>query len=400
MAVAPATVHANPVDIFGLTSRRAGQANSGIAAADDAAALYYDPANLVARPGGELLIGALGAYSHLSINASRASLSDSFGVQLGARTQLPLGGALAGRIAIGLALHLVPTLAARVVTASSEQPLYPQYGDRVSRIVVLPGGAVRITDALAVGVAADVLPVVAEGDQRVPGLARLIAGARYEVSPSLVLGAVYRQRFDVAFDATAHLPAGRRELDVELHAVGCFTPHQLGLGVAYTTDALAASLDLGYALWSEYPGPFLRVSGPLAHEPPTVPFGNTVSVRAGLESTGEGIVFRGGYGLETAAAPVQTGVTNLLDGTKHLVALGAGYVWKRLRVDAHVQLQLVSTRRQDKAIYDDTGEYDPFTSLRDEDPTIDGVQTSNPGYPTMKSGGEVVSGGVTLGISL
>ena len=47
---ASANAHAGPLDVFGLTSRRAGQANAGLAAADDASALYYDPAGLVAVP--------------------------------------------------------------------------------------------------------------------------------------------------------------------------------------------------------------------------------------------------------------------------------------------------------------------------------------------------------------
>lgn len=420
--VATATAHANPIEVFGLTSRRAGQANSGVAAADDASALYYDPAGLVARGGGELVLGTLAAYSHLSINASRASLSDPIGFQIGVRAHVPLGGALADRIAVGLGLHLLPTLAARVIAPAPDAAFYPYYGDRLSRIVVLPGAAARITDAFSVGAALNVLAgfggtitatddamggIDARVDEQQSTVARLIAGIRYTLSPSFSLGAVYRQRFEIPVQATAHTMVAGEAIDVDVRAAGSFTPHQFFAGVAYTTDALVASLDLGYARWSDYAGPYvtvvsqLPVVGAVPGESPLVPFEDTFTVRAGLESAGDGLVFRGGYGLETAAVPrSQSGVTNLLDGTKHIAAFGMGYVWKRIRVDAHLQLQLVSTRKVSKELYDGTGEYDPFTSLRDEDANLDGTQISNPGYPSMKSGGEVVSGGVTLGVSL
>jgi hypothetical protein len=118
-----------------------------------------------------------------------------------------------------------------------------------------------------------------------------------------------------------------------------------------------------------------------------------------VESTStDGAIFRGGYGFESSAVPrTQTGVTNLLDGNKHTVAGGAGYIWPRaaagnaVRVDAHVQIQVVGTRTLEKTVWDGTGEYDPYTSIVDE---------SNPGYPSLKSGGEVISGGLTLGIDL
>ena len=74
--VAAAPARANPIEVFGFTSQRAGQANTGVAAADDASALYYDPAGLVASPGGELVVGTLGAYSNLGINRRRVALSD------------------------------------------------------------------------------------------------------------------------------------------------------------------------------------------------------------------------------------------------------------------------------------------------------------------------------------
>jgi hypothetical protein len=58
------------MEIVGLTSRHAAQANTGIALVDDAAALYYDPAGLVARPGIDLVLGTIGAYSRICCHAT------------------------------------------------------------------------------------------------------------------------------------------------------------------------------------------------------------------------------------------------------------------------------------------------------------------------------------------
>ena len=423
MLVAAAPAHANPIEVFGLTSQRAGQANTGVASADDASALYYDPAGLVASPGGELVVGTLGAYSHLGINGVSATLSDPYGFQLAVRAPLPLGGALADRFAVGVGLHLLPKHVARIIAPAPDEPFYPYYGDRLSRVVVLPGAAVRLGNGLSIGGAVNVLAglsgsiyategatraIDARVDERVPTVARAIAGVHWQLSESLRLGAVYRQRFEIPFETTAQTMVAGEPIDLDLRASGQFTPHQVALGIGWTAESLGAALDIGWAKWSDYPGPFVRVDsrlplvGPVPGQTPRVPFENAISVRAGIESlTDHGPVYRGGYGFESSPVPKnQSGVTNLLDGTKHTVAFGGGYVWKALRVDAHVQVQLVTTRRSAKTVYDGTGTYDPYTSLRDEDADTAGTQISNPGYPSIKSGGEVFSAGVTVEVPL
>jgi long-subunit fatty acid transport protein len=283
-------------------------------------------------------------------------------------------------------LHVLPRHVTRIIAPPADEPFYPYYGDRLSRLVVLPGAAARIAHGIALGAAVNVLASFADSihaaegmtpsfDARVaanvPSVARLIAGAQWQIDPALRVGLVYRQRFVQPVQLSTRT------------VVGQFTPHTLAAGVVWSSDAFAAGLDLAWAKWSGYPGPLtLRV-----------PFKDTFGVRAGLESvTDEGLVYRGGYAFESSPVPDdQTGVTNLLDGHKHAIAFGLGYVLKRVRIDAHGQVQLVSTRTSAKAVWNGDGEYDPYTSLRDE---------TNPGYPSLKSGGEVFSGGVTVTVPL
>src|SRR3954470_24600097 len=100
--VASMSAHANPIDIVGLSARRAGVAGSGVASVDDMAALYYDPAGLVIREDNEAAVGIAGAYSHLALSGVRAPFADGGGVQLGIRAHLHR------RVAIGIATHAAP----------------------------------------------------------------------------------------------------------------------------------------------------------------------------------------------------------------------------------------------------------------------------------------------------
>lgn len=423
LAVGAPPAAANPLEVLGLTSRHAGQANAGVASADDAAALYYDPAGLVIAPGMELAIGTIGASSHLAVGDRRSTLTHPIGVQLAMRAPLPLGGAWRDRIVVGLALHLLPHDVLRVEAPAPEEPAYTYYGDRMSRVVVLPGIAVRVTDRLALGVAVDVLAGLtgsieaSEGatraldariDERVPTIARVLAGTTLHLTPALRLGVVYRQRFEVPFATTAKTMVAGEPIDLDVRAAGQFTPHEVEVGVAYTACPGTASLDAGWHRWSGWAGPFVRVSsalplvGEVPGQPPRVPFDDTFVVRLGAESSPRaGWTARAGYALETSAVPAtQTGVTNLLDGTHHTLALGAGHAWGRLRVDAHVQLQLVAHRTLAKSFHQTGSLYDPFVSLRDEDAATPGDQSSNPGYPSLTSGGQVLAGGVTLEVGL
>lgn len=409
---------ANPFEVLGLTSRHAGQAGAGAASADDAAALYYNPAGLVAAPGIELSLGTIGAYAHLR-NGDR--LPDPAGGQIAMRAPLPLRGPLADRIVVGVALHLLPGDVAHLIAPRPDEPYYPYYGDRMSRIVVLPGAAVRL-GRVAIGVSVDVLAgltgsieategasraIDARVDQRIGTVARAIAGATWQATSCVRLGAVFHQRFEVPFATSAKTLVAGEPIDLDVRASGLFTPHELVLGAAWTRSRHVLSLDARYARWSDYPGPFVRVDSrlPLVGEVPAlsprVPFDDTYGARLGIESRAGRWIARGGYGFETSPVPAhQTGVTNLLDGPRHTLAIGAGHVWGRTRLDAHVQLQLVQRRKITKELFDNQGLYDPFTSLRDEDLNTPDLQITNPGFPGIAGGGQVISGGVTLEVTL
>lgn len=382
---------ASPLDILGLGSRHAGQANAGIASVDDASALYYNPAGLANHPAcarwaapegdsdetaekprrpkdndesqddkprdddddrhkardkspdpvcevrdrGDLLFGVAGGYSHLLIGGVRAPFADAGGAQLAARARI------ADRLAFAFAFHGPSQGGEHAVVRDPAYPFYPYYRDRLSRPVLLVGAAANFGEA-SLGASADLGAGTAHP--------KAILGGTYRLSSALRLGVAYHQRFAIIDEATG----------ARVH----YTPHTGLAGVTFTSDAVRASLDLGFAHWSAYEGPF--ATGTTVR----VPYTSSEIVRFGIESNTEtGIAFRFGYALETAAIPEEQPDANLLDGLKQLVAGGASYGTGRLRVDAHIGIQIVATRSM-----------------------------VMPDSTKLKSGGEVFTGGLTLAL--
>ncbi len=430
----------NPGDVLGFGARWSARVGAGSASADDFAAAWYNPAGLAFGSGKRLAFGMQGAVSNLRIEDERKPISDGWGMLLGAALPAPLGGPLEDRVHLGIALFVLPGTAARIIARLPDEPFFPYYDNRLQRAVVIPALAVRIRPNLSVGVGVNFLATLggtiqaAEGatrgiearvDEEIPSIARIIAGVRYNPAAlrDFDFALTIRQQMDIPFSTVAKTRVAGEPIDIDISASGVFTPSQVVAGASWHPSSrgeLAA--DITYARWSAYRGPFVVVKstlpliGPLASPLPDVPYRDTVSLKLGgelrLGTTPREVSLRGGYGFETSPIPAtQTGVTNLMDGNKHIVGAGVGVSFplakgRRLQIDVSTQVQLVSSRRITKTIYTGGGDdYDPFTALRDEvkddvsDPATLGVQISNPGYPGLRSGGQVFSAAVTAGVS-
>jgi long-subunit fatty acid transport protein len=435
----PRAAAGNPADVFGLGSRASARAGAVVATSDDFASGYYNPAGLAWAVGKQLTFGAMSAYSNLTIQDRRVGIEEPSMMIVGLTLPAPLGGPLADRLHLGLGMCLPPHSAAHVIAHLPDDPFFPLYDNRTQRVLVLPGAAVKVTDRLAVGMAVnfaatlDGQVLASEGatraleariDEQVPSVARINAGVAWRPWHGLSLGAAYRQKFSIPFATAAHTTVAGEPIDVDIAADGLYTPTTVTAGAGWRAPGWEAGAQVDWAHWSAYPGPYVRVSsalplvGPLAGRLPEVPFTDSIALRAGGEvrfgAPGRvGWALRGGWALETSPVPArQPGVTNLMDGLKNLVAAGFGVSWpkaiggKPLRVDVHLAAQLVAGRTLHKEIYDGSSTYDPFTSLRDEieddtgDPQSLGVQVSNPGFPSIRSGGQVFSGGLTVGVDL
>jgi hypothetical protein len=434
LAAPPSIAQASPLDVFGVGSRHAAQAGAGVAAVDDAAAPLITPAGVARGRGKRFTVGVLGAFANLAIDDRRTGLDQPVGGLFSLTAPAPLGGPLAGRLHVGLTMFVLPGSLARIVARFPDEPFYPYYQGRTERMVIVPALAARVRDDLEVGVAANFLAGLGGGltasegatraiearvDEQVPSVARLIAGVTWRPRAEVRLGLALRQRFDVPFATLARTEVAGEPIDLDLSAHGQFSPAQATAGVTWSRGDSRVSVDVTYARWSSWEGPFVEVKsalplvGPLAAALPAVPWKDTFAARTGGELALGELVLRGGYGFETSPVPAsQPGITNLLDGPKHTVGVGLGWRWpralagKELRLDVHAQAQLVGARRLEKRLLtgDDAG--GSFDGLRDEvvddpnDPATLGVPVSNAGYPSIRGGGQVLSGGLTLEVGL
>ncbi len=437
IALAPGAGRANPIELFGFGSRHAGKAGAVSATCDDFAAGYYNPAGLAFATDKRLTFGLLGSTANLRIRDDKVGTAEPVGLVIGATTPAPLGGWLENRIHVGFGLYLLPRTIVTIVARVPDEPFYPYYDNRTQRIVILPTVAIRIRDDLAIGGTINFLATMAGGveasegatraiearvDEEIPSVARINAGVRWRPAQDIDLAFTFRQDFAIPFSTVAINEVAGEPIDLDISADGQFTPMQFVGGAAWHPQNFELALDMVWARWSAYSGPYVRVRsalplvGPLIGEIPEVPFNDTVAIRLGgevfFDRGSGGYSLRGGYAFETSPVPKeQTGVTNLLDGYKNTIAAGAGILFTNafgkhsLRIDVHASAQLVASRTIDKRLLEDGEEYDPFTSLRDEviddpgDPASLGVQISNPGYPSIDSGGQVFSAGVTAEVT-
>ncbi|HZS40497.1 MAG TPA: hypothetical protein VFF06_26880 [Polyangia bacterium] len=434
----PALARASAADAFGLGSEESSVCGASAARVHDFSAGYYNPAGLVGATRPEASLGVLGFGSQLRIRNGgferTAPISDPVGIVLGAATPIPFGGALADRVYVGIALYIVPGSIVHVISHAPDQPFFPLYDNRTQRLIVLPSLAARLARGWSIGLGFNYLAGLGGRVSAAEGATRAIearvdesifshlavnAGVRWQESARLALALVYRQEFGVPFRTVSRNTVAGQPIDLDVDAEELFTPHELVLGGALALPKrLLASLDLQWSHWSGWRGPYVTVTsqlplvGGLDARPPSVGFNDTFSLRAGLEWTALerarlALKLRGGYGFETQAAPAsQPGVTNLLDGPKHRLALGGGVRVRvldgALRVDAHGQLDILQPTTLRKTVAPAGSHPDPSAALSDEvpddpaRPETQGTQISNPGYPSVSGSGFVWALGLTV----
>jgi long-chain fatty acid transport protein len=410
------------------------------ASATDFSAAFYNPAGLARSETVELGVGRLGFGSGLTIRGRPSPIADPTAVLVGARLPIPLGGVLERRLYLGLALSVPPTSAGRILARDPDEPFFPLYDNRTQRLVIVPALGVRLTDRLSLGIGVNYLAGLAGAvqgttgasraieprvDEGLPATAAVHAGVRWDPRPWLSVGAAFRQRFSVPFTDAADVIVAGQPISVSVKSSGLYTPDELALGATVRPrPGTSVGLDVTWQRWSAWQGPYVHVTstlplaGDLVGELPKVPFSDIVTVHLGVEhlayrGRAAELRLRGGYGYDPSPIPAtQAGVTNLMDGPKHILGLGAGLRltprWLPLPVtlDAHVGLHVVESRTYTKHVFAAGETQDPFRGLRDEvkdaasDPASRGVQISNPGYPSISGGGTVWSASVMLGVEL
>jgi long-chain fatty acid transport protein len=420
-----ARAEASVPDVFGFGSEATAQGGAVAASASGFEAVHYNPAALSAGRGNSVALGWMGYASQLEIRQGSAAIAEPQGLLLGLTRSIALWGRGNG-LRLGAGFYVLPDTIVRVLTTFPDEPQYPWFHNRTQRLVVLPGAALRVTDALSVGVAANVFAGLSGPASATDGPTRAIetsvaeeiflrtsfvAGARLLVHPEVAWAIAWRHEFFVPYAIQTSNLVGGSSLDIDVEAIGLYTPSELVVGTAWTPPGWTVGLDFTWKAWSGNDRNFVLVESRLpgigALDPglPPSPFRDSFDLRLGGErelplGDGDSAFLRAGAWFEPTPVLPQTGRTNLLDGDHLVGSIGAGVrladlLEVPLRVDVHGQWHEILPRTYRKRLHARSD--DPW-ALADERPGEGdpGLQVSNPGYPSIEAGGRVLSAGCVV----
>ena len=421
---------ASAFDVHGFGPAGVAEVNARAARADDGTAAFYNPGGLGKGSGYRVEITGTGGISALSAQGKGLPLESPFGFALALDATIPLGEPVGDRIRFGFGGYFLPSSALRLIARPADEPLFPYFDNRTQRLVLMPALAVRITGALAVGAALNVLGGVIGSADVQPGAsgaaepriqveastrAAVNAGIRFDAAPGVRLGLTYRQRFSVPARVATTASIGGVPLDVDIEIrEALFDPDTVVLGSSFDLGRATFELDAAYSAWSSYEGPFVIVHAELpgvriGSDPVPELFRDTVSVRGAATyridvGRGAELTARAGLGFEPSMMTnAQQGRTNLVDGDKFLFGIGASLelreiLPKTVRVGIGANGQVVAAFEQDKRAC--TGQPCPINSVAGPDAADPGAGISNPGYPTLRAGGSLWSLSLGIGVDL
>ncbi len=460
--IAPCAALANPFDVYGLGARASAMGNTGTAVADDYSATYYNPAGLaLAQP--SVSAGVMLTYSDVAIRlkdrpagydlpdlGSKSSAIPTK-YRLNARSDttdmpstyaLQFGGVVApwmDQLRLGFAVGLpINSIGEQTARFSDEREQYfsnrldfELLGHRQQQLSVLLAAGYRVTDWLAVGIGASLLP-----NSGTTAQVYLADAARQE---QIQMTVANQQKWNPTVHAGLMLlPSARWQfglvwrgqnafnLDIEnklqikgfqgaatgfpitqdAHFVMNFTPHQFVAGAAYKDGRLLGTLDIIRSLWSYYHDSVGDKAG----------FTDTWSARLGGQWQATELTYLyAGLRYEQTPVPDQTGRTNYVDNDRLGVSGGARHRFvmgeRNVEVGWYVSIQRLLARDTNKA----QGPYQTcapnVTKVCDEVPDnmtdpvsgkavpqAQGLQTGNPGFPGFLSYGTILAVGLDLRI--
>ncbi len=353
--------HASAPELFGYGARAQGLAGAVVSDARGHGAVHANPAGLAFETVPSVALGYQFARFDLTLDGAGHAARDATATTIGFDLPLPLGGALAERIALGGGF-VIPTNS--VLVADIPRPGAPQFvlvENRAQTVSLQAAVGVRLLDGLAIGAgfialsaldgAIDVAPN-AEGrigsqarDQLVADYAPIF-GVQARLPVDLALGLTWRGESAARFylpitaDLGERFPLPVPTLQVE--GVAQYDPAALGYELSWQPDGLRVAVGGAWSRWSAYPAPIVYTAVPEDFPSQPAPgFDDVIEWRAGVEWTPRldplAFAARLGYRFAPTPAPEQRGLHSLLDSDRHTLALGGGVRWAGLRLDLALQ---------------------------------------------------------------
>jgi len=285
---------------------------TGAASAQGFEAAWANPALLSRMRERKLTLG----YGGATFGLSRATAGGptvghdaeaARGIFIGVDLPLPFQGFLKDRLGLGFAFYTPSNIIVRGRLLYPEKPQFPLLADRAQSLTVRAGLGADLGHGLRLGGGFAALAEIV-GDVLVATDASGRVGTRVEdqlvttFAPTLGLtydlpfwkgaraGLAFRgtldARFEVLIDATKlsslNIPV------FNISGLAQYDPSQVAFEVAHEGPERTVAFGITYKAWSAYKGP-IEPTIPCAEEgcgalvPPSVPYSNTVTVRAGLD---------------------------------------------------------------------------------------------------------------------
>ncbi len=404
----PRAATASPAELFGFGGRSPALAGTGVADATDYDAVYINPAGLAEVDGLRVTVGGLFGEFSLDINGNDVGVDRPRGFIAGFAVPVPLQGRWKNRVGAALAFFVPGNVINAAHSPFVGDPVFTRL-EHKTKIVAMQGGlAFKLTPQWRVGVGVWVLAGLGGGihistdpsgrfatrsEQQLQTNYVPMVGARYHMSDELQLGLVFRGVAAATYDITiTNELADSLPLTiptVQIAGTAQYDPMTLALEAAWSaTPSLKLLGQLQYQRWSAYPPPTLKVVEAM---PPAIQpgFHDTVVPRIAAEWThasGSAILaLRAGYFLAMTPAPEMDGRLSLFDNHRHVATGGFGFSLPGsalpLHVNAWAQAHFLMARRHTK----DLDQFGPGEVLP---------------FFTVKTGGRLIVGGVTVGVDL
>jgi len=359
--VIPSVAQAGGFRIEAQGAAALGQGLAFSASAEDATAIYYNPAGLTRLPGTQVALYGewIGITSHFTnrnatppfIAAGQTERDDNSPV-------FPVGLYVTtnprGDVAFGLGIFSPYGLALDWPPNGNTQ--FTVTHVRLQTIDVNPVLAVRVSRTLSVAVGLDLVKATADlermarlsatvaaefnfhdGDDLGRGVTVAVGGSPND---AWAWGIVYRSQVRLNLRGQAHLDATSITPAIDDEASIALTlPNTVSAGVAYSPiPKWVFAADGVWTDWSSTDQFDLATSNPLLAASPS-----TKSIRAWRDTWGarfgaryrfdSGWIVRSGYYWNPTPIPGQTLDALLPDANRHEVTMGAGYTWERTRLD-------------------------------------------------------------------
>jgi long-chain fatty acid transport protein len=356
-------------------ARATGQGEAFVAQADDASAIYYNPAGLTQLRGTEITSGAMFSFPNSRLQGAgpggemntMAFLPHFYAsTDLGA-PQSPWRFGLGFNVPFGNAAEFSKNGPFRYIATETSLSVFN----------IQPTVAYQVNEQLSLGAGLNVYYGQTELNNRVavvPGVAALdgrfhfegdgsgfgaTAGLMWKITPQVTLGAVYRSPFRINFDGDAVLRTSFGDDGPHPANSSIEFPQSAAGGLAFRPiKKLKLEVDVEWTDWETLNDVVLHSTPSATFNGQRIPFNWQASMfyefGAQYEITDQWVV-RGGYIYSENTVPGSTFSPTVPDSERHVFSAGVGYSMRRIRWDIVYQYSLSRDRKVTIPLQDGLG---------------------------------------------